>query len=143
GGLSGVLGGNPSSSNNNAYQSSQVTRTNGDKASQEQVSFVSKVFASTEDYWTKQFKDKGLTYNKPTLVLYSGATQTACGTGQASAGPFYCPGDQKLYLDISFYDELSTKYGAKGDFAMAYVIAHEVGHHIQNEIGTMEDYASA
>lgn len=143
GGLSGVLGGNPSSSNNNAYQSSQVTRTNGDKASQEQVSFVSKVFASTEDYWTKQFKDKGLTYNKPTLVLYSGATQTACGTGQASAGPFYCPGDQKVYLDISFYDELSTKYGAKGDFAMAYVIAHEVGHHIQNEIGTMEDYASA
>lgn len=143
GGLSGVLGGKPSSTNNNAYQSSQVTRTNGDKASQEQVSFVSKVFASTEDYWTKTFREKGLTYHKPTLVLYTGATQTACGRGQASSGPFYCPGDQKVYLDISFYNELSTKYGAKGDFAMAYVIAHEVGHHIQNELGIMDNYASA
>lgn len=141
GGGSLLTGG--SSNNNNAYQSSHVTRTSGDKASQEQVTFVSKVFASTEDYWTKQFRDKGLTYHKPTLVLYTGATQTACGRGQASAGPFYCPGDQKVYLDISFYDEWSNKYGAKGDFAMAYVIAHEVGHHIQNEIGTMDDYASA
>ncbi|RXS45744.1 neutral zinc metallopeptidase, partial [Streptococcus pyogenes] len=69
--------------------------------------------------------------------------QTACGRGQASSGPFYCPGDQKVYLDISFYNELSTKYGAKGDFAMAYVIAHEVGHHIQNELGIMDNYASA
>ncbi len=93
GGGSLLTGG--SSNNNNAYQSSHVTRTSGDKASQEQVTFVSKVFTSTEDYWTKQFRDKGLTYHKPTLVLYTGATQTACGRGQASAGPFYCPVTRK------------------------------------------------
>ncbi|RLU53595.1 neutral zinc metallopeptidase [Streptococcus iniae] len=143
GGLSGVLTGEQSSPSNNSYQSTKINRTKGDKASQEQVTFVSKVFASTEDYWTKTFQEQGLTYKKPTLVLYTGTTQTACGQGQATAGPFYCSADKKVYLDISFYDELTHKYGASGDFAMAYVIAHEVGHHIQNEIGTMSKYAQA
>ncbi|MGT2932471.1 KPN_02809 family neutral zinc metallopeptidase [Streptococcus catagoni] len=142
GGLSGILSGGQSQHSNN-YQSTRVTRTSGDKADDKQVEFVSKVFASTEDYWTKTFKEEGLTYKKPTLVLYTGSTRTACGTGQAASGPFYCPGDNKVYLDISFYDELSSKYGAAGDFAMAYVIAHEVGHHVQNELGTMEKYARA
>ncbi|EHI69535.1 KPN_02809 family neutral zinc metallopeptidase [Streptococcus ictaluri] len=141
GGLSGIFTGDQP--NSSSYQSRQITRTSGDKASEEQVDFVSKVFASTEDYWTTKFKEKGLTYQKPTLVLYTGATATACGTGQAASGPFYCPGDKKVYLDISFYDELSQKYGAKGDFAMAYVIAHEVGHHVQNEVGLMDKYAQA
>lgn len=144
GGLSGIFTGDQSqSSNNSTYQSTKINRTNGDKASQEQVTFVSKVFASTEDYWSQAFKEQGLNYKKPTLVLYTGATQTACGQGQTAAGPFYCSADKKVYLDISFYDELTHKYGASGDFAMAYVIAHEVGHHIQNETGTMSKYAQA
>lgn len=143
GGLSGVLTGGQSGSTSNSHQTTQVSRTSGDKATDQQVEFVSKVFASTEDYWTKEFEKRGLTYKKPKLVLYTGSITTACGQGQASAGPFYCSGDNKVYLDISFYNDLSEKYGAAGDFAMAYVIAHEVGHHVQNELGTMEKYARA
>ncbi|MGT2957471.1 YpfJ protein, zinc metalloprotease superfamily [Streptococcus bovimastitidis] len=144
GGLSGIFpGGQQSSTGNNPYQSTEVTRTSGDKASDQQVEFVSKVFASTEDFWTKEFEKQGKTYKKPTLVLYTGSITTACGQGQAASGPFYCSGDNKVYLDISFYNDLSEKYGAAGDFAMAYVIAHEVGHHIQNELGTMDEYGQA
>lgn len=143
GGLSGVLTGGQSGSTSNSHQTTQVSRTSGDKATDQQVEFISKVFASTEDYWTKEFEKRGLTYKKPKLVLYTGSITTACGQGQASAGPFYCSGDNKVYLDISFYNDLSEKYGAAGDFAMAYVIAHEVGHHVQNELGTMEKYARA
>lgn len=103
--------------------------------------FISKVFASTEDFWTQEFKKEGRTYNPPTLVIYDQQTQTGgCGVGSASAGPFYCPGDSKVYIDLTFYQELSTKYKAAGDFAMAYVIAHEVGHHVQNDLGTMGAY---
>ena len=91
--------------------------------------------------WTQEFKKEGLTYNPPTLVIYDRQTQTGgCGVGSASAGPFYCPADNKVYIDLTFYQELSTKYQAAGDFAMAYVIAHEVGHHVQNELGTMRSY---
>ncbi|VTS20778.1 neutral zinc metallopeptidase [Streptococcus pseudoporcinus] len=143
GGLTGILNGGHSTHNNNPYQSTKVARTSGDKASDQQVQFVSKVFASTEDFWTKEFEKRGKTYKKPTLVLYTGSITTACGQGQASSGPFYCSGDNKVYLDISFYNELSEKYGAAGDFAMAYVIAHEVGHHVQNELGIMEKYTNA
>lgn len=141
GGLSGVLTGGQSGSTSNSHQTTQVSRTSWDKATDQQVEFVSKVFASTEDYWTKEFEKRGLTYKKPKLVLYTGSITTACGQGQASAGLFYCSGDNKVYLDISFYNDLSEKYGTAGDFAMAYVIAHEVGHHVQNELGTMEKYA--
>ena len=98
--------------------------------------FVSVVLADTEDVWNKLFADAGSNYKEPTLVLFSGAVHSACGSASSATGPFYCPGDEKVYIDLSFYDELQTKFGAPGDFAMAYVVAHEVGHHIQNILGT-------
>ena len=98
--------------------------------------FVSKVLGSTEDVWGQIFSRSGKTYTPPTLVLYSGAVRSACGLGQSAMGPFYCPNDQKLYVDLSFYDDLKRRFKAPGDFAQAYVIAHEVGHHVQNLIGT-------
>jgi len=97
--------------------------------------FVAAVLGGTEDVWGPMFQQAGATYQKPRLVLFRGATPTACGTGQSAMGPFYCPGDQKVYIDLSFYDTLRTQLGAPGDFAQAYVIAHEVGHHVQNLLG--------
>jgi predicted metalloprotease len=97
--------------------------------------FVRYVLADTEDVWDQIFKGAGRRYEKPTLVLFSGATRTACGTGQSAMGPFYCPADRKVYIDLSFYDDLQRRFRAPGDFAQAYVIAHEVGHHIQNLLG--------
>ncbi|WP_300658597.1 neutral zinc metallopeptidase [Hydrogenophaga sp.] len=97
--------------------------------------FVASVLGGTEDVWGPMFQQAGSTYQKPRLVLFRGATPTACGTGQSAMGPFYCPGDQKVYIDLSFYDTLRTQLGAPGDFAQAYVIAHEVGHHVQNLLG--------
>lgn len=97
--------------------------------------FVSTVLADTEDVWTQIFRQGGATYQDPRLVLFRGAIATACGTGQSAMGPFYCPGDQKVYIDLSFYDQLKNQLGAPGDFAQAYVIAHEVGHHVQNLLG--------
>lgn len=104
--------------------------------------FVSVVLADTEDVWTDIFKQKGMTYEKPTLVLYTDRVQSACGTTGSSVGPFYCPGDHKLYIDLSFYDELRQKFQAPGDFAMAYVIAHEVGHHVQTLLGDINKKAA-
>ncbi|WP_013631076.1 KPN_02809 family neutral zinc metallopeptidase [Rubinisphaera brasiliensis] len=101
----------------------------------EQVEFVSKVLALTEDVWAKQFQQQGLTYEDASLEIFRGLTQTACGHGQAAMGPFYCPADETVYIDLSFYETLRTQLGAPGDFAQAYVIAHEVGHHIQNQLG--------
>ncbi|WP_054954671.1 KPN_02809 family neutral zinc metallopeptidase [Paenibacillus dakarensis] len=103
--------------------------------------FVSVVLADTEDVWTEVFRKEGKTYEKPKLVLYTGSVQSACGTAGSSVGPFYCPGDQKLYIDLSFYDELRKDFQAPGDFAMAYVIAHEVGHHVQTLLGTSDKLA--
>ncbi len=97
--------------------------------------FVRKLFASTEDTWEGIFRDGGSQYRKPGLVLFSDATRTACGTGQAAMGPFYCPGDEKVYIDLSFYRDLRERFRAPGDFAQAYVIAHEVGHHVQKQLG--------
>ena len=97
--------------------------------------FVSTVLASTEDVWTAVFAKGGGTYVKPRLVLFRGATATACGQGQSAMGPFYCPGDQKVYIDLGFYETLKNRLGAPGEFAQAYVIAHEVGHHVQNLLG--------
>ena len=100
--------------------------------------FSRQILASTEDIWSAYFKQTGIgTYRPPTLVLYSGATATACGTGQAAMGPFYCSGDEKLYIDLSFFATMRQQLGADGDFAYAYVIAHEVGHHVQNLVGTL------
>ena len=97
--------------------------------------FVSTVLADTEDVWKDVFAKGGATYKDPQLVLFRGTTQTACGQGQSAMGPFYCPADQKVYIDLGFYETLKTRLGAPGDFAQAYVIAHEVGHHVQNLMG--------
>lgn len=100
--------------------------------------FVSVVLASTEDTWQAVFAHSGAQYRPPKLVLFSGRTPTACGTGTAASGPFYCPADERLYIDLRFYQVLRDRLGAPGDFAQAYVIAHEVGHHVQNLLGTMD-----
>ncbi len=102
------------------------------------VAFVKTILAETEDTWNQIFNESGSRYQAPKLILYEGQTQTACGLGQAASGPFYCPGDYKIYIDLSFMSELK-RMGAPGDFAFAYVIAHEVGHHIQNLIGVAKD----
>jgi hypothetical protein len=107
-------------------------------ADDQRAAFVSVVLADTEDTWRALFDQAGRSYREPTLVLFSDAVESACGFAQAAMGPFYCPGDQKLYIDLTFFDELHDRFGAPGDFAQAYVIAHEVGHHIQNLTGTLD-----
>ena len=104
-------------------------------AEAELADFVSVVLADTEDTWQALFAEQGERYREPTLVLFSGATRSACGLGETAMGPFYCPGDEKVYIDLAFYDQLRQSYGAPGDFAQAYVIAHEVGHHVQHLLG--------
>ena len=108
------------------------------RADDARAAFVKVVLAETEDVWGKIFSDYGEEYPAPTLVLYRGVVQSACGNASAASGPFYCPGDQKLYIDLSFYEELQQNLNAPGDFAMAYVVAHEVGHHIQTINGTSD-----
>jgi predicted metalloprotease len=107
-------------------------------ADAEMRDFVSVVLADTEDTWREQFQQMNQDYIDPHLVLFTGAVQSACGFAQAAVGPFYCPGDQKVYLDLDFFSELSQRFQAPGDFAEAYVIAHEVGHHVQNLLGIMD-----
>lgn len=114
---------------------SAASRPAGPPANDAESKFIRHVLAETEDTWQQIFRQSGKQYVEPTLVLFSGATRTACGVGQAAMGPFYCPADQKVYIDLSFYQELKTRYRAPGDFAQAYVIAHEVGHHVQNLLG--------
>lgn len=105
-------------------------------AEDELADFISVVLADTEDTWRQIFQEEfGQPYPEPTLVLFSGSTQSACGLGQAAMGPFYCPADQQVYIDLSFYNDLRTRHQAPGDFAQAYVVAHEVGHHVQNVLG--------
>lgn len=113
------------------------SRQAADPAADRDGRFAGSVLAMTEDVWTPIFKTAGRQYRNPTLVLYRGGTQTACGFGQQAMGPFYCPNDQKVYLDTAFFDELADRFGAPGDFAAAYVIAHEVGHHVQNQLGIL------
>ncbi len=104
-------------------------------ANDRQTRFVRTVLADTEDVWSKLFAAKGSSYQAPKLVLFSGATQTACGTGQSATGPFYCPSDSDVYIDLSFYSLMQERFGVSGEFAQAYVIAHEIGHHVQNQLG--------
>ena len=109
----------------------------------ELVDFVSVVLADTEETWTTLFRQKGKTYQEPRLVLFRGSVKSACGMAQSAMGPFYCPGDQQVYIDLGFYDQLKHRFKAPGDFAQAYVIAHEVGHHIQTLLGTSSKVQSA
>ena len=112
-------------------------RTQAPGVPDEAREFVSVVLGDTEDTWRELFQHMGRTYQEPTLVLFSGAVDSGCGFAQSASGPFYCPRDDKLYLDTSFFDQLSRGFGAPGDFAQAYVIAHEVGHHVQNQLGIL------
>lgn len=112
-------------------------------AEDELARFTSMVLADTEDTWRPIFQSGGRNYQEPKLVLYTGATRSACGVGQAQMGPFYCPADGKVYLDLSFFDDLHRRFGAPGDFAQAYVIAHEVGHHVQNLLGISDKVQQA
>jgi predicted metalloprotease len=114
-----------------------VTPT-GDPEADRQAQFVAVVLADTEETWTRIFDERGHQYELPSLVLFRDSTPSACGMGSAAVGPFYCPRDGKLYLDLTFFDQLDRRFGAPGDFAQAYVIAHEVGHHVQNLLGIAE-----
>ncbi|WAC41846.1 neutral zinc metallopeptidase [Pedobacter sp. SL55] len=118
--------------------SEQTEVKRGVPANDAQAQFVSGVLESTEQVWTQQFNELGLSYQYPTLRLFEDGVQTACGGASSAVGPFYCPGDNKVYIDLSFFAELKNRFGAAGDFAQAYVIAHEVGHHVQNLLGTSE-----
>ena len=126
GDLGGLGGGAPQ------VQQAPATRPPADDP---MAAFVSTVLADTEDVWKAQFAQAGSTYQEPKLRLFRGSEPTACGQGDAAMGPFYCPGDQKVYIDLGFFDTMSQRMGAPGDFAQAYVIAHEVGHHVQNLLG--------
>lgn len=112
-------------------------RSGGDAAPKDDAGskFVRQILGLTEEVWAQQFRTIGRQYQDPALVMFTGSTNTACGLGQSAMGPFYCPGDKKVYIDLGFFDELDRKFGAPGDFAQAYVIAHEVGHHVQNLLG--------
>jgi predicted metalloprotease len=123
--------------------STQQTTRQIPAAENELAEFVSVVLADTEDTWNELFSQMGKTYREPQLVLFSGAVQSACGFAQAAMGPFYCPADQKVYIDLSFYQDLKARHGAPGDFAQAYVIAHEIGHHVQTLLGISEKVHSA
>jgi hypothetical protein len=136
--LSQIEGGSPDVGYQQDQQSTS-TRTDGSGGDQagndEEKDFVSAVLADTEDTWTGIFHDMGRSYVDPHLVLFSGQVESACGFAETAMGPFYCPGDSKVYIDLAFYDELKSRFEAPGDFAQAYVIAHEVGHHVQHLLG--------
>ncbi len=137
-------GGDLSQTLNNTQLGSQAVTTTYQETEQEKelAQFVSVVLAETEDVWKELFAKDGMEYVYPGLVLYTDYVESACGMAGSATGPFYCPGDQKVYIDLSFYRELQDRFEAPGDFAMAYVIAHEVGHHIQNLLGIMDDVTS-
>ena len=118
----------------------QVTESQSPPASDEMTQFVGVVLAETEDVWNGIFQAEGLKYEEPRLVLFAGQVKSACGYASSASGPFYCPGDKRVYLDTSFFDQLDRQFGASGDFAQAYVIAHEVGHHIQNLTGILPKF---
>lgn len=133
GGLGSLLGGAPGT--NVAAPGSSRSPVGQTAQEKELAEFVSVVLADTEQTWHELFKEQGKTYREPRLVLFRGAVNSACGMGQSAMGPFYCPGDNKVYLDLSFFDDLARRHDAPGDFAQAYVVAHEVGHHVQTLLG--------
>jgi predicted metalloprotease len=127
----------------NSQPSSGEVGTTGVPADDPQSRFIGVVLGSTEQVWDSVFREHGAAYQPPVLVLFERATQSACGVGQSEMGPFYCPGDRKVYLDLSFFRELDERFGAPGDFAQAYVVAHEVGHHIQTLTGLSDQVSAA
>lgn len=131
-----LLGGDPSQlpDSTGGTDTGQVAATEEES---QMAQFVSVVLKDTETIWGKIFEQSGSTYKQPTLVLFRDQVQSACGYATAASGPFYCPGDEKVYIDLAFCDQLKTKFGAYGDFAIAYVIAHEIGHHVQNQLGIL------
>ena len=132
-----LLGGNTGALTGGLSQAErQITPARQDEMTQ----FVATVLAETEDVWNGIMKSQGVNYPEPKLVLFSNAVSSACGNASAASGPFYCPGDQKVYIDLSFFDELAQRFKASGDFAQAYVLAHEVGHHVQNLIGVLPKF---
>jgi len=138
GGLGSLVGGGVDD-----RQAGQRSAAGQSPQEQELVEFVSVVLADTEETWRNVFEAAGETYKEPRLVLFRGAVNSACGFGQAAMGPFYCPADQKVYLDLSFFDDLTRRMGAPGDFAQAYVIAHEIGHHVQTLLGISAEVQKA
>jgi predicted metalloprotease len=139
--LGGNVGGIFNQDTNSAIPGSAVSTTAAAQ-NDEQSQFVKVVLADLEDFWTAQFKDLGRTYTPPTLVLFTGSTQTGSGMATSATGPFYSPADKRVYIDLSFYDELKTRFGASGDFAQAYVIAHEVGHAVQDQLGILDQVSA-
>lgn len=135
-----LLGGDPMSVLNLSQNTQQETTENVVVSAEEaeMTEFVSVVLADTEDVWNKLFQEMGSSYREPKLVLFRSAINSACGYAESATGPFYCPGDQKVYIDLDYLETLQRQLGAEGDFAIAYIIAHEVGHHVQNLLGTME-----
>lgn len=134
-----LFGGDPSQLLNMAPQETATEQPYTSTPEEDEMAqFVSVVLKDTETIWGKIFEQSGSTYRQPTLVLFRDQVQSACGFASAASGPFYCPGDEKIYIDLSFCDELRTKFGAHGDFAVAYVISHEVGHHVQNLLGILD-----
>jgi len=139
-----LLGGDPasvidSSMEAPATESGAIATTPEEDA---MARYVSVVLAGTEDVWTSIFRESNMSYRQPTLVLFRDQVQSACGYASAASGPFYCPGDEKVYIDLAFFDELKSRFGAYGDFAVAYVLAHEIGHHVQNQLGILNDVNS-
>jgi predicted metalloprotease len=142
--FSALTGTNPTDLiNSSAPPASESAGTTGLRDEDPQAKFISVVLRSTEDVWSNVFREKGATYQPPRLVLFNDATQSGCGVGQSAMGPFYCPADRNVYLDLSFFRELDERFGAPGDFAQAYVVAHEVGHHIQKLTGLSDRVAQA
>ena len=138
--LTWIMGGNPLDVLDDEDDESDEAQTEYVQSEEEAAlfSFTKKVFASTEDVWTEVFASEGLEYRQPKMVIYRSTTRSGCGRTESSTGPFYCPADETVYIDISFFDEMEQELDAGGDFAYAYVIAHEVGHHVQNLLGTIE-----
>jgi predicted metalloprotease len=140
---SALTGQNPIDLAGGVLPSDENVPSSGAPADDPQAQFISVVLRDTEDTWDQIFSERSARYEPPVLVLFRDATQSACGLGQSAMGPFYCPGDHKVYLDLSFFQELDQRFGAPGEFAQAYVVAHEVGHHIQTLTGLSERVAAA
>lgn len=134
-----LLGGDPSQILSGGGDEQAVSQApSGPQPDDAAAQFTSRVLASTEDVWTKLFAEQGAQYQKPKLVIFQNVTSSGCGTAQEAMGPFYCPADQKVYIDLSFYDDLAQRFQAPGELAMAYVVAHEIGHHVQKRLGIMD-----